>query len=90
MRKIRNAALVYDKWGQSDKTNISRIISRLKLDFGGDPTQFLTKFMSIMPKHDQSVKSNVAELYKILKESQATLDDTLKEGLIKSKLTANL
>ena len=93
--KIKNclvdyAALVYDKWEASDKTSISRILSRLRLDFGGDPTQFLTKFMSIMPKHDQSVKSYVAELYKVLKEAQAALDDTLKEGLIKSRLTANL
>ena len=46
--------------------------------------------MSIMPKHDQSVESYVAELYKVLKEAQATLDDTLKEELIKSRLTANL
>ena len=93
--KLRNclvdyAALVYDKWEQSDKTSCDRIISRLRLDFGGDPTQFLTKFMSIMPKHDQSIKSYVAELYKVLKEAQAALDDTLQEGLIKSRLTANL
>ena len=35
--EVDYAALVNDKWDQSEKSSIDRIINRLKLDFGGLP-----------------------------------------------------